>query len=50
MTSDIRVGKGVQDSPEIGRYRVGQGRSKMAKKCGTSLMDVPKADRTGHDL
>ena len=26
MTSDIWVGRGVQDSPKIGRYRVGQGR------------------------
>jgi len=25
----------------MGLYRVGQGRSKMAKKGGTSLMDVP---------
>ena len=43
MTSNIKVGRGVQDkiAPKIGRYRVGQGRSKMAKKSGTSLMDVP---------
>jgi hypothetical protein len=26
MTSHIRVGRGVQDSPKKGRYRVGQGR------------------------
>ena len=26
MTSDTRVGRGVQDSPKKGRYRVGQGR------------------------
>ena len=26
MTSLIRVGRGVQDSPKKGRYRVGQGR------------------------
>ena len=45
MTSNIRVGRGFQDNPKIGRYGVGQGmkvgRSKMAKKRGTSLMDVP---------
>ena len=45
MTSDIRVGRGSKIAPKIGRYRVGQGRylgrSKMAKKRGTSLMDVP---------
>ena len=37
MTSHIRVGRGVQDSPQKGRYRVGQGRSKMAKKRGTVI-------------
>ena len=26
MTSHIRVGRGVQDSPKKGRYKVGQGR------------------------
>ena len=26
MTSDIRVGRGVQDIPKIRHYRVGQGR------------------------
>ena len=26
MTSHIRVGRGVQNSPKKGRYRVGQGR------------------------
>ena len=45
MTSNIRVGRGFQDNPKIGRYGVGQGmkvgRSKMAKKRATSLMDVP---------
>ena len=41
MTSNIRVGRGSKIAPKIGRYRVGQGRSKMAKKHGTSLMDVP---------
>ena len=26
MTSDIRVGRGSKIAPQIGRYRVGQGR------------------------
>ena len=26
MTSDIKVGRGVQVAPQIGRHRVGQGR------------------------
>ena len=44
MTSDIRVGReSPRYTPKIRRYRVGQGRSKMAKKRGTSLMDVPSA-------
>ena len=45
MTSNIRVGRGVQDSPPNGtlQSRTRQvGRSKMAKKRGTSLMDVPE--------
>ena len=45
MTSDIRVGRGVQDIPQnrtlYSRKRK-VARSKMAKKRGTSLMDVPK--------
>ena len=41
MTSDIRVGRGSKIAPKKGRYRVGQGRSKMTKKRGTTLMDVP---------
>ena len=46
MKSDIRVGGvgegggGSKIAPQIGRYRVGLGRSKMTKKPGTSLMDV----------
>jgi hypothetical protein len=47
MTSQIRVGRGSKIAPKKGRYRVGQGRyigrSKMAKKWGTSLMNVPFA-------
>ena len=44
MTSHIRVGRGVQDSPKKGtlQSRTRQvGRSEMAKKRGTSLMNVP---------
>ena len=42
MTIGIWVGRGVQDSP-IGLYIVRHTgtRSKMAKKHGTSYMDVP---------
>ena len=42
MKSNIRVGGGggSKIAPQIGRYRVGLGRSKMTKKHGTSLMDV----------
>ena len=53
MTSLTRVGRGVQDSPQKrGHYRVGQGRSKMAKKRRTSLMNVPLDSRfsTGDEL
>ena len=32
MTSHIRVGKGVQDSPKKGRYRVGKGKY-VGQKC-----------------
>ena len=42
MTSHIRVGRGVQDRC----YRVGQGRSKMAKKWGTSLMNIPLCEHS----
>ena len=38
MTSNIRVGRGVQDNPENWTL---QGRTKMAKKRRTSLVDVP---------
>ena len=53
MTSDIRVGRGGSKiAPKIGRYRLGQGRyvlrSKMAKKWGTSLMDVPLSKDVGN--
>ena len=44
MTSDFRVGRGVQNSLKIGRYYIGQGRvgrSKMAEKRRTSFKDVP---------
>ena len=41
MTSDVRVGRGSKIAPKMVHYRVGQGRSKMAKKHRTSLMDVP---------
>ena len=44
ITSDIRVGRRVQDSSQNGtlQSRTRQvSRSKMAKKCGTLLMDVP---------
>ena len=43
MTSDIRVGRGLQDSPQNGTLQNRKrqvDRSKMAKKRETSLMDV----------
>ena len=41
MTSLIRVGRGSKIAPKKGHYRVGQGRSEVTKKRGTSLMNVP---------
>ena len=41
MTSLIREGRGSKIAPKKGCCRVGQGRSEMAKKRGTSLMNVP---------
>ena len=44
MTSDIRVGRGDQDSPQNGtlKSRIRQvGRLEMAKERGTSLMGIP---------
>ena len=37
MTSDIRVGRGVKDSPQMRLYRVGQGRQ---VKNGQKMWDV----------
>jgi hypothetical protein len=42
MTYDIRVGRGSKIAQKIRRYRLGQGWSKLAKKRGTSLKDVPQ--------
>ena len=42
MTSHIRVGRGSKIAPKKGYYRVGQNRSKMTKKRGTSLMNIPQ--------
>ena len=39
MTSDYRVGRGVQKSDVAGLKRVG--RSKISKNRRTSIMDVP---------